>query len=63
MKTVESSPRVENVAGDGEIAHYEQFLVFPQCFQKMFGKGLMHYASFSNSMGQSYTIIQYENNC
>ena len=27
------SKRVENV-GKGEIAHYEQFLLFPQCFQK-----------------------------
>ena len=25
---------VENTAGKGEIAHYEQFLLFPQCFQK-----------------------------
>ena len=25
---------VENTVGKGEIACYEQFLVFPQCFQK-----------------------------
>ena len=25
---------VENTAGQGEIARYEQFLLFPQCFQK-----------------------------
>ena len=25
---------VENTVGKGEIAHYEQFLPFPQCFQK-----------------------------
>ena len=41
---------VENTAGKGEIAHYEPFLLFPQCFQKLvlqtdknqglFGKGL-----------------------
>ena len=24
----------ENTVGKGEIAHYEQFLHFPQCFQK-----------------------------
>ena len=23
---------VENIEGKGEIAHYEQFLLFPQCF-------------------------------
>ena len=26
--------RVENILGKGEIARYEQFLLFPQCFQK-----------------------------
>ena len=28
------SNHVENTVGKGEIAHYEQFLLFPQCFQK-----------------------------
>ena len=28
------SKQVENTVGKGEIAHYEQFLFFPQCFQK-----------------------------
>ena len=36
--------RVENAVEKGEIARYEQFLLFTQCFQKtctadMFGKG------------------------
>ena len=26
--------RLENTVGKGEIARYEQFLLFPQCFQK-----------------------------
>ena len=35
MKTTESYPKpLENTVGKGEIAHYEQFLLFPQCFQK-----------------------------
>ena len=25
---------VENTVDKGEIAHYEQFLLYPQCFQK-----------------------------
>ena len=29
-----SFKRVENTVGKGEIARYEQFLLFPQCFQK-----------------------------
>ena len=28
------SERIENTVGKGEIARYEQFLLFPQCFQK-----------------------------
>ena len=39
MKMVESSTnryqQVENTVGKGEIAHYEQFLIFPQFFQKI----------------------------
>ena len=27
------SKHVENTGGKGEIARYEQFLLFPQCFQ------------------------------
>ena len=30
------SHRVKNSAGKGEIARYEQFLLFLQCFQKIF---------------------------
>ena len=30
------SKQVENTAGKGEIARYEQFLLFPQCFQKTY---------------------------
>ena len=29
------SDRVENFVRKGEIAHYEQFLFFPQCVQKL----------------------------
>ena len=28
------SKRVENAVGIGELDHYKQFLLFPQCFQK-----------------------------
>ena len=26
---------LENIMGKEEISHYEQFLLFPQCFQKL----------------------------
>ena len=32
---IQLSDRVENIVGKGEIAHFEQFLLFPQCFQKL----------------------------
>ena len=31
---IQLSARVENIVGKGEIARYEQFLLYPQCFQK-----------------------------
>ena len=33
------SKRVEDTVEKGEIAHYEQFLLFPQCFQKACFRG------------------------
>ena len=32
---IQLSDRIENIMGKGEIAHYEQFLLFSQCFQKL----------------------------
>ena len=37
----ESYPKqLENTVGKGEIARYEQFLLFPQCFQKACSQGV-----------------------
>ena len=32
---IQLSDRVENIVEKGEIAHYEQFLLFPKCFQNL----------------------------
>ena len=32
---IQLSDREENIVGKEEIARYEQFLLFPQCFQKL----------------------------
>ena len=32
---IQLSDGVENIVGKGEIARIEQFLLFPQCFQKL----------------------------
>ena len=34
---IQSSDLVENIVGREEIARYEQFLLFQQCFQKLSG--------------------------
>ena len=34
LKTAKFSKRFEDAEGKGEIASYEQFLLFPQCFQR-----------------------------
>ena len=68
------SKRVENTVGKEEIALYEQFLLFPQCFQKACfpgaSKGAIvwvklklcrHNLQFTKNQGQqiSYTILSY----
>ena len=32
---IQFSDRVENIVENEEIARYEQFVLFPQCFQKL----------------------------
>ena len=32
---IQISDRIENIVGKGEIAHYQQFVLFPPCFQKL----------------------------
>ena len=51
------SKSIENTLGQGEIARYEQFLLFPQCFQTLknqglFGKGLNCIFFISHSVTQ-----------
>ena len=33
--------RVENIVGKGENANFQHFLLFSQCFQKLFYTGLL----------------------
>ena len=33
---IQFSAWIENTVGKGEIARYKQFLLFPQCFEKLF---------------------------
>ena len=41
---------VENTEGKGQIARFEQFLLFSQCFQKTYKKGLKIYIVLSNKL-------------
>ena len=53
------SIRVENTEGKREIAHYEQFLLFPQCFQKTFTAERIEKGLFGKGLkGSSYTLIK-----
>ena len=38
--------RLENIAGKSENAGYQQFLLFHQCFQKVFFSGLLEFNTF-----------------
>ena len=42
--------------GKGEIARYEQFLLFPQCFQKAFSQGCQKAPLCGNGL-KNHTII------
>ena len=44
------SERVENTVGKGKIARYEQFFLFPQCFQKACFSG----ASCGNGLTEKF---------
>ena len=44
------SKLVENTVGKGEIARYEQFLLFPQCFQKAFSQERQKVSLFGNGL-------------
>ena len=55
--------------GKGEIAHYEQFLLFPQCFQRLvlqtrqkqglFGKGLSRFPYTASVISwQQFTLFR-----
>ena len=37
----ETSPNRQKTLGKGEIARYEKFLLYPQCFQKTCSAGLV----------------------
>ena len=54
------SIRVENPVGKGEIARYEQFLLFPQCFQKACFPGALKgviVCKWVKKPGVSYNVL------
>ena len=52
---VSSPERVENTVGKGEIARYEQFLLFPQSFQK---KLYSRHVKTKTCSGKGYQIFK-----
>ena len=53
---------VENTVGKGEIARYEQFLLFPQCFQKAgfpgVSKGVIVWEWDYTASGDKSNVVQ-----
>ena len=47
--------REENTVGKGEIARYEEFLLFPHCFQKAFSQGRQKASLCGNGLTLSQT--------
>ena len=60
-----SSKQVENTVGKGEIACYEQFLLFPQCFQKAcfpgLSKGVIVWEWVNQQISFLSTFSEYQN--
>ena len=52
------SKRVENTVGKGEIARYEQFLLFSQCFQKACFPGAQKVSLIGN--GLNVILVVYD---
>ena len=44
------SKQVENTVGKGEIARYEQFLLFPQCFKRLVSRGRQKASLYGNGL-------------
>ena len=44
---------VENTVGKAEIARYEKFLLFPQCFQRLVSQGCQKVSTCGNGLNPS----------
>ena len=55
------SKRVESTVGKGEIARYEQFLLFTQCFQRPVLQTCKNKGLFGNGLSSTCTIVNYLN--
>ena len=49
------SKQLENTVGKGEIARYEQFLLFPQCFQRLVSQGHQKVSLCGNGLTHYHT--------
>ena len=52
------SKQVENTVGKGEIAHYKQFLLFPQCFERLASQGRQKVSLWGNGLKQGPHTVQ-----
>ena len=54
---IQLSDWVENIVGKGEIAHYEQFLLFPQYFQNLSSVDASKWVSMEKRVKTDYQTI------
>ena len=52
------SERIGNTVGIGEIAHNEQFLFFPQCFQRLVLQTCKNKGLFGKVLKEKYILLK-----
>ena len=55
------SDRVENIVGKEEIACYERFLLFPQCFQKLSIVDVLKWVFFEWRVNNLHVTVKWQN--
>ena len=53
------SKQIENTVGKGEIARYEQFLLFPQCFKRLVSQGRQQVSLCGNGLRSNWNMLSF----
>ena len=50
------SKRIDNTVGKGEMACYDQFLIFPQCFENTYTAGSKNTGFFGKGLNEELSL-------